>query len=451
MKNKNKISKTLAGIVISLVAVPSSAQVSSKGLVPAANALGSFTNASIVRDSGLNQPLDLLNDFYPAIEVSVVKHDNVRRRSDLEEPDTSVVARPSLAYRTNFGRHQFYAAYSGVFTFHEELDQEDAQSNTLAAQLGLDLSRRWGLNLLGGVGRSFEERGISGSRPFNRFLQGIDSGPDEIEYAHYGADLIYGRNVSRLNGVIGFEKHAANFENNFQGNENRTGGRDRDTDSVHLDISYQIGDRTSVFGRVHYTEVDYKRNLNSLDSEQTDYLFGLRWKPSNALSGVVGIGASDKDFDDPQRTDYDDSTYYANLTYTLSPFSYLELSASRTVEEPGDDLSDFYQSDLIGIGWDHSISPQLVFNAYAKWVDDEYNTGRNDDFFDFGLGLDYIWRPWLKAGVFYGQIEQNSTLAAAEYEDTYYGLRLQSDLRPLLRGRSSRVEPDSFDYPKPVE
>ncbi|MEM7357713.1 MAG: outer membrane beta-barrel protein [Pseudomonadota bacterium] len=449
MRQSNFSGQIAVGAMATLICVGAAAQVVSEGLSPASNTYRSYVDASIARDSGINQPLDLLNDFYPAVEVVISDHDNVRRRTDVEEEDLKMTVKPSLAYRTDIGRHQFYAAYTGVFTYHDELDQEDAQSNALHAKLGLDLSRRWDLNLFAGVGEAFEERGISGSRPFNQLVPNLDTGPDEIDYYLYGADLIYGRKSSPLIAVLGYEKYVTNYENNEQGFTNISGNRDRESDSVHLDISYQIGARTSVFGRIQYTEVDYDRAANTLDSEQTDFLLGLRWKPSNALSGVLGVGSTDKDFIDPARQDYDDNIYYVNLNYAFNPLSNLQLSASRVVEEPGDDQSDYYESDLLGIGIDHALTSTISVNAYAKWIDDNYNTNREDEFFDYGVGLDYYWRPWLTAGIYYSEIERKSTLDTVEYEDRYFGIRLTSDLRPLLRGRGSRVEPNgSFDYPR---
>jgi hypothetical protein len=420
------------------------AQVSTLGLPPAANTQSSYVDASIVRDSEIDQPLDLLNDFYPAVEVTVYDHDNVRRRSDVEEDDLKISVKPSLAYRTNIGRHKFYAAYNGIFTFHDELDQEDQESNALNAQLSLDLSHRWDLNLFAGLGESYEERGVSGSRGFNQLVPGIDSTSDDISYFKYGADLVYGRKVSPLVAVLGFEKSTSEYENNFQGSENLSGNRDRDVDSLHLDLSYRIADRTSIFGRINYSEIDYDRSLNSLDSDQTGYLIGLRWKPSNSLSGAVGVGRTEKDFEDPLRADYEGSSYYANLNYSISPFSNLNFSASRLIEEPGDIDADYYESDLLGVSWNHSITPRVLFNAFVKWIDDDYNTGRKDEFMDFGLGVDYVWRSWLSAGLYYGEIERDSSISSIDYDDSYFGIRLRSDLRSLLKGRGSRDD-DRFE------
>lgn len=442
-------SESVIGVVVLLLAATTSAQVISKGLPPATNSQRSFVDASIARDSDLVQSLDLLRDFYPAIEVTVAEHDNVRRRTDVEEADRLITAKPSLAYRTNFGRHKFYAAYTGVFTYHETLSQEDAQSNSVDARLGLDLSRRWDLNIFASTGEFFEERGISGSRPFNQLVQGVDEGPDEIETYSYGADIIYGRKTSPLVGVLGYDKYVSNYQNNNQGEVNPSGSRDRESDSLHLDLSYRIGSRTSVFGRIQYTEIDYQRSFNSLDSEQTDYLLGFRWKPTSTFNGVVGVGHSEKDFIDPDRSDYSNDSYYANLGYSLSPFSGIQLSAARTVEEPGDLQSDFYESDLLGIGFDHAFTSDVSFNAYVKWIDDDYDTGRTDEFFDFGLGLDYSWRSWLDIGLYYGEIERTSTLDNVEYKDRYFGLRLRSDLRSLLlEGRRSADVGESFEYPE---
>lgn len=426
------------------------AQISTVGLPAASNTSSSFVDASIVRDSNIDQPLDLLNDFYPSIGISMSSHDNVRRRSDLDESDTKISVTPGLAYRTNLGRHQFYAAYSGVFTLHDELDQEDAQSTILSAQLGLDVSNRWDLNLFGNIARSFEERSISGTRTFNQLILGDDTGPDEVSSDSYGFDLIYGRKVSRLVATLGYDRNTSRYTNNFQGDGNFTGNRDRVSDSWHLDVSYQVASRTSVFARYQYTEIDYDRTFNDLDSEQEEYLIGLRWKPTNSLSGAIGVGASERDYIDPNREDYDGDKYYVNLNYALSPFSNIQLGAARNIEEPGDLESDYYVSDLLGVSVSHSFTPNVAFNAYAKWLDDDYNTDRNDEFFDWGVGLDYIFRPWLTLGVYYAEIDRDSSTDEFDYDDSYFGIRLSSDLRSVFGSRNTQ-EPDSFRYPQPVE
>ena len=91
----------------------------------------------------------------------------------------------------------------------------------------------------------------------------------------------------------------------------------------------------------------------------------------------------------------------------------------------------------------------MVLDAYYKWSDDHYNTGREDSFVDWGVGVDYVWRSWMTAGIYYGEIERESNFSDIAYDDAYIGLRLRSDLRSLFSGsRRDEVEPASFDYPK---
>jgi hypothetical protein len=262
----------------------------------------------------------------------------------------------------------------------------------------------------------------------------------------YGADLIFGRKIGVVQAVLSYDYIETGFEGDDLFNDTDSSDRGRQSESVHLDLNWQFASKTSLFGRIQRTEVDYDLRAPSLDSRQTDYLLGLRFNPANALSGVASVGRSVRDFEDSSREGFDGSTYYLNLSYSINPFSVVELNASRFVEEPGDENSSFYESELIGASWSHSLTSQVVFGAYAKLVDDDYDLGREDGFFDWGLRLDYVWRSWLTAGVYYGEIDRDSSLDGIDYDDRYFGIRLSSDLRSLLQGRGKRqTEPSSFD------
>lgn len=444
-------SMLLTGVSQSALAQSSSAIVSS----PVSNTPRVFNDrASVLRDSEIDNVFNILADFYPAIEVSLSRRDNIYRIDNADSQsnigDTVLEVKPSLAYRTNFGRHKFYAAYTGVYRYYSENDTENARSNKLNGQLSLDITNRIDLNLFAETGTAIEDRGISGSRPFNRLLEGPDTGPDEYKYRSYGADVVYGRKTSPLNIVLGTEKSDLSYDNNNQGASGRRFlTRDRETDSVHLDISYEIGSKTSVFGRLEKIETNYESTNSNLSNELNSYLVGLRWSPSSRLSGVVGVGSSDKEYDNPIREGYKSSIYYANVNYSLRPFSKIAFGASRSLEEPSDINSDYYISDYLGAGWNHSLSDRLSFSVYAKFIDDKFDIARNDKYKDIGLSIDYDWRQWLKLGVYAGNIDRNSNRDEFDYSEGYYGIRLRSDLRPLLKGRANSNDLDSlFDYPR---
>lgn len=409
-------------------------QITNQGISPASETFRSFNDSSLTRDRHLQNALDLLADFYPSISLSYSKHDNIRRRNDIQERDSRLTIQPGLAYRNDFGRHALYLSGSAQFNSHADFDQEDTDTTALKGLLRLDLTKRFDLEVNAALSETFEERGVSGSRTLGSVgqtfnINEFDDGPDEVGIDTFGVDLIYGRGISRLNAVIGFQKTTTEFQNNFQGIGDQFANRSRDTDAVHLDLSYELGARLRLFGRLEETDIDYDRTYATADAKLSTKLIGVRWSPSARLNGALGIGKQDKDFELSGREDYDNSTYYVNLNYALKPYSIISLNASKLVEEAGDDTSDFFVSQLIGFSWAHALSERWSLGAYTKMIDDEFNNGRKDDFNDFGLNVDYRWRRWLTAGLTFGQLERDSNRIGIPYDDQYIGITLRSDLR----------------------
>lgn len=434
------ISLTMFGVV-GIVSGEAYADITTSGVSPASNTYESFNESSLTRDAELNDSLGLLKDFYPSIGVTYAGHDNVRRRTKGNDEDNKLTVTPSLGYRTDIGRHKFYASYAGIFVRHDTYEQDDVESNLLNATLGLDVSQRFDLNLFAGFGETFEERGISGSPGFGQlsrvedgeggYAYVDDSALNEVDMEFYGADLIYGRKFSPLNAVVGFEKQTIKYDGNFSEDVPFVNDRSRvrEKDSWHIDVSYRFSESASVFGRYQNTEIDYSLTADDLDSTQDDYMIGVRWKPTSALSGVVGVGHTDKDFHDTARLDYSGSTYYANLAYSITPFSVVTLNASKMVEEPGDQSSSFFESELLGASWNHALTEKVSFSLYGKLIDDEFESGRVDDFVDVGFNIDYSFRRWLELGLYYGEIERRSNYDNIDYDDRYFGIKLYSNLR----------------------
>ena len=445
-----KISSCVLALCLSYTFVSNEvgAQVDIRGINTAPNLAGSFGGASLPRDSEFSEPLDLLNDFYPSVEVRLENHSNIRRRHDVSESDTKLIVEPVLAYRTSLGRHEFYAAYSGRFDRHQDITSEDSDSHNLDAKIGFDVSRRWDIDVFGAIGSAREERGVSGTRDFLIGVDGdldINDGRDRIQYERYGADLIYGQKLNGLKAVLGFERGGSTFRSS-NGDELLAGDRDRDTESIHFDIEYRLASQTAIFGRIERTTTDFDRSTGSLDNEQLDWLVGLRVKPTSRLSGVIGYGQSDRDFDDDSIGGFDGNTYYANVTYSIAPFSTIQFGAARSVEEPGSSDASFFVSELFSVSWDHALTQRLDFGAYAKAINDDFDNGREDDFFDWGLTLDYALRNWLTLGAYYEEIDRSSNFDGISYEDNIIGLRLKSDLRSFFSSRRDKhkVEPSSF-------
>ena len=425
------------------------AQVEIKGINAAPNLAGSFNGDSLPRDSRLNEPLDLLNDFYPSVEVRFENTSNVQRRSDVENSDNRLIVNPVLGYRTNIGRHDFYAAYTGRFVRHADFTQENSNAHDVSLKFGLDLSKRWDFDIFGGFGSAREERGVSGTRDsFLSVTDGafVDQGPDRISYENIGFDLIYGRKLEGVTAVLGYERNTSNFRSE-SGDLIEGGDRDRATDIVHFDVNYRFRGNTSVFARIENRRSDFDRFGDSLDSDETQWLAGLRVKATSRLNGVIGYGQTDRDFDDSSLNGFDGNIYYGNLTYSIKPFSTVQFGFARSIEEPSSSDASFFVSELFSLSWEHALTDHLVFDAFFKTLDDDFENGRRDEFVDWGVALNYDIRPWLTVGTYYEDIDRDSNTAGVAFEDRIFGIRLRSDLRSLFgRNRNKQSpEPVSFD------
>lgn len=411
------------------------------GVSPASYTAQSFNSTPFTRDGDIYDNVEtLLSDFYPTLAITYSKHDNVMRDFDGSE-DTVLTVSPGFSYRTDIGQHSAYISYQGQWRKLNNFKDEESTSHNLDGLTRLRVGSRSQIDLFGGLGRVYERRGASGSRPFGEFLgttgynPDLDTGPDEVKLGFYGVEGIYGGGgASRIRLAAGVQRQNVSYGNNNQGDSNISGNRDRVRTQYHIDAGYELTNATSVFGRYELSDVDFERAIASLDSEEMSFLVGLRWAPTTSnLSGQIGIGNIEKDFVDPARSDFDGTRYYANLNYTPTQFLDFGIFASKYIEETGDQLSDYYVSNILGASANYSFSDRLNGYVFGKLISDEYELGRVDDFKDYGVGLKYDLYRWLALGLQYTHTERDSTLEQANYTDNYYGITLSSDLRGLYQ------------------
>jgi len=390
-------------------------------LVVAATFSAAFSNVALSQpgegDNEIQDAFDMLGDFYPSIELSYTSHDNVRRRPNADEEDTVLRIKPSLEYGTKIGRHGLYLSVGADSKTHGDYESEDADALKVRGAVNLDVSKRIDVDLFASTEDTYEERGVSGT---TGFVQAED-GPEEVDIDSFGAEIKYGHYISPLNVVVGYESSSIGYERTAAGDQ------ERDIDEVRLDASYDLSATTAAFVRYTQTDIDYL--TGTLDSDQSTAMVGLRFRPGGKVNGAFGIGTTDKNFSDEAREDYSGSTHYANIAYQLKPYSTVSLNASRKVEEPGEDNSDYYVTDLIGASWDHSLTDRLSVGVYTKTFEDDYNNGRVDEFNDSGLNVKYAFKDWLTVGLTYGSVERDSNRENNSYEDNYVGVSLKSSLR----------------------
>jgi len=382
----------------------------SYGIPPAANTARALNEPPGVIEG-------VLSGFYASLGVAVATTDNVNRvpeSSELYDSDTVIAFTPRLGYQTNLGRHQAFIEYSGFSENYQDFTNLDAMDNRIHGAINFDLTDKLDAGIWAGWADVNERRGTSGAP----VLQ-ID--PNEVEITDFGGDLRYGTMAARhMQFRIGVEAENWRYQNNDQQ------FRDRDTTGAYGEIHYNVSDITSVFVLAGFRNFEYtSANAANSDSDETTLEVGAEWQATSKTSGRVSVGQQDKDYDDPSVEDQDTTTYLARVSWNPKSYTTVNFYGSKRFEEASTVLGDAFVSTLWGIGATHSFAKRWNGNIHYNYITDDYDDGREDNYHDFGIGVNYLFRWWLSFGAQYGYIKRDSTLAINEYDENVFGLTMQ--------------------------
>ncbi|MGA8260664.1 MAG: outer membrane beta-barrel protein [Arenicellales bacterium] len=382
------------------------------GIAPAANTQRALSSSP-------TKPTQKQEGLYAAVGVAYLHRSNVRRDSVAgasSQGDSAVVITPQAGYKTYLGRHTAEVGISSQFTRFKDLTDENSSNYTAHALTNLDISRKLGLDLFGTFTHTAEPRGGSGTR----LVQSLT--PDEVDITGYGGVFTIGQRSSRIQIEAGADRSQWRYQNNGQQY------RDRDDDRFHGRVYYNISPRTSVFVGAHLMNVDYRQSGLDLNSQELGYDVGGRWDITAKTTGEVSAGQTKKDFDDPTLTDPTTTTVAGRLSWTPRQRTTVDIYGSRDFEESTATAGDFYISELIGATVRESIGDRLGAFVYANNTKDHYDSGRRDELWDYGVGLDYSLRRWLSIGAQYSRITRDSNLAGENYNDQVISLYLNGSL-----------------------
>lgn len=356
--------------------------------------------------------------LYAGVGVAYSHRSNVRRNAvdgDEGEGDSAYVITPDAGYKRFIGRHNAEVRVTSQITRYEDFSEENTESYTINGLTNLDITRILDLDLFASFTDAAEPRGASGSRI------GGDPEPDQVEITRYGGAVTVGRRASRIQVRVGADRSQWRHQNNQQE------ARDRDDDRVHGRVYYNVSPRTSLFAGAGVTDIEYIRPGLGADSQELAYEAGGRWDVSAKTTGRFSVGRTEKDFDNPALEDVDTTTLVGRLSWAARPRTTFSIYGSRQFEETPDLNDGFYVSELTGVSADQSFGARWKAFAYYNKTNDEFDSGREDDIRDYGLGLGYSLRRWLSVGAQYSVIERDSNIPGNDYDDQIISLYLNGN------------------------
>lgn len=365
--------------------------------------------------------------FYPVLNVGMGYSNNLFNSDGDKKDSLFTTARAGGGVQGENRGHLYGLEYTAERYWYEDSDvpDDDEISQRAVGYWGTSFDVRNNLDLGVEYLDSYDPRGQDDPLRDIRDTT-TDENPDTWTQLSYGAIYGYGAPGARGRIELGACETCRRYDNNDQEY------RDRDITDLGATLFVQATGRTEAFVQVVYSDFNYQDGSTgdpaegrNLDSEEWRYMLGASWLASEAITGIVRVGAVKKEFKDPVRgnSNYDELTWDAVLNWTPTTRDNLALGYFRAPQEPlvweQDELQDdFVETEQLSLDWSHQLREDLVFDVggyvgSADWKP----SGRNDDLWGATAGLRFNLPRWGSVGLAYFHRERNSSDPVHDYSD----------------------------------
>jgi hypothetical protein len=362
---------------------------------------------------------DFLAGFYPTLNLAYTSSSNPRRVGGDEVSDTAWVISPSLRYHQPLGRRQRLTVdYGGNYTYYSDLSEENSQDHRLGANLFLDLSSRFDLNLGADYARGHDTRGLSDSR----LTDLADDELDRWRSTGFHAEGIFGRAAAKGQIRFGYAHNRLRFTNNDQST------RDRDSDTLNLAFFYNYSPKTKLFVEGRLSQIEYIEAEQAgldLSSQETSLSAGATWQATARTQGHIQVGFTRKEPDAAGAESFDGLTFSGRVVWARTSYSKIGLFYTRSLEEPTELDASYIVANTYGADWNHSFTERLGMTLWARAGVNEFSNDRQDDLTDWGLRLGYQAADWLAFGAGYSQLKRESNTPDGDFSDSVLQLTLE--------------------------
>lgn len=199
--------------------------------------------------------------------------------------------------------------------------------------------------------------------------------------------------------------------------------------NVGAKLFYNVSPMTSFFAEYMYSDIAYEKNkLNN--STGSTVGFGVEGDMTATLNGIAKVTYAMRDYDEEIAggNSYNDLFgYYVALEWQPTDRNTVRLSGERSMQESmygsnryyADTLISLYGSQKIFDKWTASLTLGWENMAYSHYVG---GTKRNDDLYTIRPALDYQFKDWLSAGVWYQFRTRQSNTNPFDYNRNQAGI-----------------------------
>ena len=307
----------------------------------------------------------------------------------------------------------------------------EVYSNRLKQQIELDLGAQ--------ITHSFfRSVALNREAPYGRLVYDLDGGKNKLRFSQdymRGYDLTSSL-IENAEGLSGYQ--GGNTDINWEYSFNRFGlglGYRRTAKDYYKEYKVtnsfvdnvgsvsgflKLTPKTRVFLEYDFGRYEYSEALTDIN----DYSYSMLWVGVNGqitrkLLGLFKVGLDDYAYSGGVTKD-NMMTMKANLQYKQSSKNtfFLDLSfgnASTGYVDLGID-----EQHSVKLGLLREFNNKLSFTGNFSYASDNYRSGQIDNTYGYSLGLNYLFRKWMKMKLGFEYQDKSSTAKSAIYKYNRY-------------------------------
>jgi polysaccharide biosynthesis protein VpsM len=385
----------------------------------------------------------------PSIGLTFANDDNVKRTPDREISSFVTTLSPGIRLEGGDDTRGAFLSYEIEAARYADSSDDNYTDHDLQAGLNLNSTDRSKLNVNAGYARKHDFRGAGAQQ--GGFLS---TKPDRYNLKSISGEYDYGADGARL----GFGLEAGLRTTDYTNNRAYTIYRDLSEDYIGGNLNVRLAPKTRAFVSARFTNVDFDltrplrvagtnaiRQVN-FDSKEREYLVGMRWDATAKASGHVGVGRIQKRFVDSTFGRYSGFGWEAGVQFRPRTYSIFDLTTTRQTDE-SDDIFRYAGTGLgttaslganfilrrdVTLAWTHGWTERFKSNLDFGFTNDSYRevdfVTRDDDGTHFGLGANYLFRPWLSLGAAYKSYKRDSNEPLFDYNRHLFLFSLEATL-----------------------
>jgi len=366
--------------------------------------------------------------LHPGVQLAARYTDNAFYTDRALESDVIYHLRPYVTAQSTWSRHSLNVRLAADIARYQDYGFRDYEDYFFQVSGKVDVKSR-----------SY----FSYSADYLNLHEGLNSrdseqGFEPTRYDLYGLGVGYDHTFNRLSLGASLSWRRLDFENALSIVDGVIDNQDRDRESnnLALNASYQFSTNMSVFARYNTYTVEYDepfdRNGYQRDGDGYQVSAGLARQITGKLDASLFASYNERSYDDPLLPSTSGWAGGASLQWRATELTTVSGSISSSIEETTLSTSSGYLRTLYMVRVDHELLRFLQVNGFAAYSDNEYqpladapaDARANDQVLRLGLGANWFINRHLFLGASYAYEKLRTNVTEDVYRVNTFWLML---------------------------